>query len=220
MTVHPNSVIDTTIQNYDSDFYDSLTNKENYCYESGTNGSESDYKPFFQDLSDAITGTYFGGSFDKDALIDLIQSAYSFLQLNKMYGFRDDLLDEANAHPKFNIADLIPDTLSRSEDYYDDGFTETDPETGETTFRAPNLEDDIDLVNNSAVSTSNSRITSSTDTLRNAVQTKVHELLFTTPDSQGSFSKDEMYDQIFSESGYGYGFYADFHNIPDVDPFN
>lgn len=87
MPVHVNSVISTRIQNFDAELYESLTDKENYCYTESILGSVPEYQPFFSDLSAAILAYLDADSNDRSgSAFDLVNILYSALSMDTMCG--------------------------------------------------------------------------------------------------------------------------------------
>lgn len=239
--VHPNSVIATTIQDYNEDFYNKLVDMEYLCYENSSQQSEIDdsdtyssteeaYKPFFQDLNDGIVAYFSSSGFDRDVYYDLMQGMYSFIQLNSLYDYRNDLLDELDGDEIFNINDFIPTVLDYADDYYDDLniYEEPDEETGELVevVEAPNLEADIDFLEQTDTETgalvikqeTNNKASSLQSDIQSAVEKKINRLLYEEEEIVGSsIPKEDMYQKVFKD--HNYDFYYDFLGIENVDPF-
>ena len=230
---HPESVLSTRIQTYDSDFYDKLTAMESFCYDNSEQEDVEDgveeYQPFFQDLNDAIEGYFDSNEFSRDALFDLLQGMYTYVKLNVLYEYREDLKSQLQASEIFDMDGFIEDTLSRPDDYYDDFFIEIeeDDELGPIeTPRAPNLEDSVARLTavdeetgvNVIVGSTNAKVRSLQSTIQRAVEKKINKLLYQDEEIKDTIAKEDMYDAVFV--AYGFDFYVDFFGIEDVNPFD
>ena len=230
---HPESVLSTRIQTYDSDFYDKLTAMESFCYDNSEQEDVEDgveeYQPFFQDLNDAIEGYFDSNEFSRDALFDLLQGMYTYVKLNVLYEYREDLKEQLQASEIFDMDGFIEDTLSRPDDYYDDFFIEIeeDDELGPIeTPRAPNLEDSVSRLTavdeetgvNVIVGSTNAKVRSLQSTIQRAVEKKINKLLYQDEEIKDTIAKEDMYDAVFV--AYGFDFYVDFFGIEDVNPFD
>lgn len=230
---HPESVLSTRIQTYDSDFYDKLTAMESFCYDNSEQEDVEDgveeYQPFFQDLNDAIEGYFDSNEFSRDALFDLLQGMYTYVKLNVLYEYREDLKEQLQASEIFDMDGFIEDTLSRPDDYYDDFFIEIeeDDELGPIeTPRAPNLEDSVSRLTavdeetgvNVIVASTNAKVRSLQSTIQRAVEKKINKLLYQDEEIKDTIAKEDMYDAVFV--AYGFDFYVDFFGIEDVNPFD
>ena len=233
MTVHPNSVISNVIGDFSQSLYDKLTDMENYCYEQSTQseGSEENYKPFFEELNQGILD-WFEGDLDEQAIFDLMQAIYSFIALNIMYDYRDDLKSELPAPLAFNMGGFIDDVDSYSIDHYDDiVMAQGEDEDGNTIsfLKAENIEADIAKFNPPedpepgqdplppAIAETNSNIIALRSKVQQAVQRKINKLLYQDEEILNSLDKSEMYEKVFVE--YEYDTYIEFLNIEGVDPF-
>ena len=230
---HPESVLSTRIQTYDSDFYDKLTAMESFCYDNSEQEDVEDgveeYQPFFQDLNDAIEGYFDSNEFSRDALFDLLQGMYTYVKLNVLYEYREDLKEQLQASEIFDMDGFVEDTLSRPDDYYDDFFIEIeeDDELGPIeTPRAPNLEDSVSRLTavdeetgvNVIVGSTNAKVRSLQSTIQRAVEKKINKLLYQDEEIKDTIAKEDMYDAVFV--AYGFDFYVDFFGIEDVNPFD
>lgn len=243
MAVHPNSVISTNISNFSQNMYDKLTDMENYCYENSDREDQLDgsisydnmedvYKPYFQSLSDGIE-SWFNASFNEEALFDLMQGMYTFIHLNTMYDYRNDLKNDLDASYVFDMGGYIEDLDGYAISYYDDVVItqEENPDTGmmEDNVTASNLEADIarftPIIDETtgesspppAVASTNNKISSLQGQIQSAVQKKINRLLYEDEEIQDTIRKDQMYQAVFVD--YGYDFYIDFLGITGVDPF-
>lgn len=239
--VHPNSVIATTINNYNEDFYIKLTDMEYLCYENSSRQSQIDnsttyssteqaYKPFFQSLNNGIVAYFSSSGFNREVYYDLMQSMYSFIQLNALYDYRNDLLNELNADEIFNINDFIPTVLGYADDYYDDLqiVEEENEETGvmEEVVKANNLQNDIAFLQQTNTETgalvikqeTNNKASTLQSDIQSAVEKKINRLLYEDQEIVGdSIPKEDMYQKVFKD--HNYNFYYDFLGIQNVDPF-
>lgn len=135
MAVHVNSVISTTINDFDSAFYVKLTDMEEYVYTSSAFG-EPHYLPFVQNLNDAIV-SWMGQ--DRTALVsDAIQNMYSGHTLSNLYGGTSPVVDSRTIA---NMDGYRTDVLSLPVDAWNNG-TLLPPS-------APTLEAHIQQVTNS-----------------------------------------------------------------------
>jgi len=111
MTVHANSVIDVSIQNYDSALYAALTDKENNSYISTNSniisGQEvATYQPQYQLINDAIIA-YLASSRSIE-IHDLFAVAYGYKMMNVLYGTDFSLESNLKATTVYNMNGETP----------------------------------------------------------------------------------------------------------------
>lgn len=237
MAVHPSSVIDTQIDTFDSALYTTITDKEEYCYDSSTQTYQDatgttqtagvdEYQPFFQSLSDAIVAwlnTSRNFSWD-----DYWQNYFSYIMMYKMYGTNPSLYSNLHADLVFDMDGYLSRIKNDPVDYYDDYYydskgtptDETDDESG-----APNLEADTATVNG-AVSVEETDLDGLASQCTDAVSGSVTKQLFQTiePTGNGPYSKRDMWDFIFegTSDDLNYKYWLDLFgnsaDVPETDP--
>lgn len=118
MGVHVSSVVSTRIQNFDSVLYTVITNKEEYQYDSGTNGRITEYQPLFQNLSDAIESFF---DTDREEITrDFIQSLYSYKVMADLFGTESSLLSSSDSETVQSMDGFRSRIKTDSLSYYDD----------------------------------------------------------------------------------------------------
>jgi len=118
MAVHASSVISTTINTFDPLMYTAITDKEEYCYDSGTNGGLAEFQPQFQKLSDTIVAWM--GNDREENLRDFIQFMYSYKVFADMYGTDSSLLAISHGDIVVGMDGYRLRIQSDSTTYYDD----------------------------------------------------------------------------------------------------
>lgn len=224
--IHPDSVISKDIKEFNTDFYKSLVEKENYCYTSTrTHASVDNYQPFFTDLNNAIMA-YLNKSRDITKWRGLTNTLYVYDYLKDIMG--DNLISESDIVATYiaNIDDYIPLLLTKANDYFDDIIqqSETDPETGQTTtyYEAPTLEDDTARIQSEAdtLSTENGKIETVQNTISPAVDSAIQEAAYTTYERDFSGqSKEGKYKYVFEELKYKQ-MANKLNGLQDLDPLN
>lgn len=122
MPVHANSIISLSINTFDSALYDALTTKENFLYLSVY--GEPIYKPYVQDLNDAILA-WMNVARPASKIRDVIISMYSKISIDNLYGAGG--LPSADSRNIFTINGFRSRIKTDPVDYYDDydSFTMT-----------------------------------------------------------------------------------------------
>lgn len=115
MTVNADSVIPVWINSWRSDFYDSITDKENWCY---TNQSETNWKPLFQQLADAMTA--YKGFNRETELTNFYFGTYGYFVMGTIYGTDTSLQSTLDSRLIYNMSGFVSTTINRSVDYYND----------------------------------------------------------------------------------------------------
>lgn len=119
MPVHAESVIQTWINDYNSNFYVSLTNKENDCYTRTSGSDKVHWKPLFTNLMTAIN-TWKSWSGREAKVQGLISSANSFMTLNLNFGINPSAASAFNAETIFDINGFIPEILAAPVNHFSD----------------------------------------------------------------------------------------------------
>lgn len=118
MAVHASSVIDTSINTFDSALYVAITDKEEYCYDSGTNGQLAEFQPQFQLLSDTIVAWMANNR--EENLRDFIQFLYSYKVFADMYGTDSSLLASCHGDVVVGMDGVRVRIKTDPVTYYDD----------------------------------------------------------------------------------------------------
>lgn len=116
--IHPESVIDVAIKNYNEELYVKLTDMENQAY---LDNDISKYKPLWVEYSDSWMSYIRGISLSESLCLGFVSSFYSYCMVQ--VGFNgssgSDFANDA-ASGIFNGNGLIAEVLSRPDNYFDD----------------------------------------------------------------------------------------------------
>jgi len=131
MPVHPNSVISTQIQTFDSTLYNALTSKENHSYTTSnpnTTNPITTYQPKYQALSDNIV-SYIGVNRHSE-VSDLFSNSYGYFMMHKMHNTSFNEGPNLSASKLYNINGLSSiiknDPISSFSDYNGSSFPSLD----------------------------------------------------------------------------------------------
>jgi hypothetical protein len=148
MGVHASSVISTTINTHDSALYTAITDKEEYCYNSGTNGQLTEYQPIFSDLSAAIIAYFNRNDVDpnnalitrKEKLQFTIMGLFGYKTFYDMYSTSGAQLSASNAFTVLGMGGyrsrIKTDALAYYDDYPTVSFNSNTSPTDDTITRS------------------------------------------------------------------------------------
>ncbi len=194
MTIHASSVIPLWLNEWDPDFYSSLTSQENVCYvRKGHLDSIEAWRPLFIDLANAL---YNWRSVEREGLIDsLIMPMYSYNVLGSLHGNDLSANLEVQVHSLFSIGGFHEACKSRPVGYYDDL---TEKGLAPPSFR---LALDIATIN-SAADEEVSLIKSIVSTMQASIYSHISRALFEdVPVIGTSPSKTDLANLIFNSTG-------------------
>lgn len=124
MAVNANSVIPVWVNNFNSEFYTSLTNKEDWSY---TNQGLANWQPLFSQLASALNAYR---AFNRsEEVYNFMNSSYGYVILNRNFGTDGSLIPNLDAHGIYSLAGFMNTTLARPVTYYDDLVPPVPPET-------------------------------------------------------------------------------------------
>lgn len=167
MPVHPNSVISTTINNFDPILYVSLTDKEYFLYTDTPTG-EMDYKPFVIDLNSAIVNWM--NINRKTEVEDIIMAIYSKDVLNNSYG--SGALPVADSRTLYTMNGFRSRIKTDPLNYYQDYSNVSPPPV------APRLQSDAALIQGARLAQEVSAVEAATVSNRSGVSAIINTLLF------------------------------------------
>jgi len=134
MAVHASSVISTTINSFDSVLYTAITDKEEYCFDSGTNGGVTEYQPLFQNLSDSIEAWM--DTSRNVTMRDFIQILYGYKMMVDMFSIDNTYLALSDADDICSMNDYRSRIKTDALAYYDDYPNVTFASVGNTITRS------------------------------------------------------------------------------------
>jgi hypothetical protein len=227
MSAHPSSVIDPTIADFDQELYDSLINKENYCYtESSLLGQTipsddgppvvntliteshlvSFYSPYFSELMVAIDEWK---AIDRQLrLFSLVGISYAFHSLHLTYGVGSlDMMTDADTVFFAGVFDTIKDNPSNYFDDITDPFDlNATPSVGDE-FDGPgsatNLEASIAEMYG-APAGEEGRVRAAEGAMQPTIMAHSMNAMFSDPEQTGTPpTKDDQTEKILVDLGYG-----------------
>lgn len=177
------------IKTFDPVLWQSLYDKEQYCYNLN-DGHLTTYQSKFKALANGILA-YFNDSWT-DTLRDFIMSLYSYIVFDQYYNTGSDQLTFAASSDVFSMNSYIPTIKSQTVSYYADY-------NGSTT---PHLDSDTTLITSTAYNVDKSNLVTLTSTFRTTVASKTHDLLFDNFPVQSTLDKHQMGVKIFTDLDY------------------
>lgn len=117
MGVHVDSVIPTWVNDYYPAFYTSLTDKEEYTYNTYPS-EQAEWMVEFTNLSTAMTN--WKNDARETLVSGLISSVHTYIQLYLNFGTSSASLPSMQAYTIFDMNGFITSTLSRPVSYYND----------------------------------------------------------------------------------------------------
>lgn len=177
MAVHADSSIPTWVQGFNSAFYTSITDKEEW--------SLSQYDPILQSQQYNTLIAYFtsmANAMDTyrsqnryDAAFTLIGNIYQYFF--SVYNFGATPIGvSVDVNQLFSFGNFVDDTMSRPLEYYDD-LVEVEP-TPSGIFESVKLQADIDYLNNNAISDENAYMNSIGSSMNSVTQATISKALF------------------------------------------
>lgn len=197
--VHPQSVIPTWINNWIPPFYESITDKENYSYNTFGVGV---WQPLFQQLVNAMDDYR---NFNREGEVyDFITATYGYVAMNKNFGTDGSLINTFDSWNVYRMNDFVWHTTNRPVNYYDDAVL------GDS----PKMTADIATVNG-AVSAESGRISSISGASRSATRPTTFQMYFgvTFPPPDDPFTKDYVKDLYFNTLKWKRGFTLNMGNL-------
>lgn len=199
MTVNANSVIPTKLNSYSPSAYSAVTDMENYCYTQSTKGTESDYKPFFQDLADAMSSWF---NVDRtDATRNLLEKLYIYILFNNNYGTSDNLLGSAHTLSLYNMGGYLSMIVDQPITYYDD-FVPATSGSMPVPASAANLQNDT-----SSISGASSGELSNANSMASSMETVTTGMTFQlmydhVPLINPALSQEQIGSQVFDDMNW------------------
>lgn len=122
MSVHAQTVFPRPawdwLYNFDTTFYNSITDKENDAYTRGGNNTVANWQPLFTNIANALTS--WKNTSRQSAISDHISLFYSYILLNNMFGTDGSQMSNGAASSIFTCNGFFAATKSRAVTYYDD----------------------------------------------------------------------------------------------------
>lgn len=189
-TVNPQSVIPLWVNSWNSNFYNSLVEKENWSY---INQTYASWEPLFTQLANALNSYK---AFNRQAEItNFFFGAYGYLALNKVYGTDDSLVNSFDANNIYNLNNLIAVTISRPINYYNDAVI--DPSGQQPAPTSALMTADVATVN-LATSVESALIKNLSTAGESTVQSLQFTLLFKDKIPVGTVNKPVMNTLFFT----------------------
>lgn len=179
------------IKRFDPDLWQSLFDKEQYCYASSSGSLRDKYEPLFKELGDDMLA-YFGADWTDD-IRDFITSLYSYIVFSNYYATDSSLLTSSSSSDIFTIDGYINDIKAKAVDYY------ADYDVGTST--APHLSADISTVSG-GYTVDNATMKALMTGYQEVVSKKTHDLLFDDFPVLATLDKHQMGDKIFNDLDY------------------
>ncbi len=193
MGVHVDSVIPTWINTYHPTFYTSLTDKEEYTYNTYPS-YKSQWITEFTNLSTAMNN--WKNVSRETSVSGLLSSIHTYIQLYLNFGTSSAALASMQAYTIFNINGFISSTLARPIGYYND-MTSVAP------YNSAKVDADIAAINTMATETSS--ITTAQNNSKAVVTPFVANALFVDVSPVGPAGATQV---TLPGSGYTDGIYT------------